>query len=200
MKRTTQFFSVMVVLAVALCFVQCKDSSADPKIQSVAGSIDSASLVRLPIAYINMDSLMSNYNYARDLYDAQLRQAETARANYNEKEKSFQKDLNDFQKKIQNNAFLSEESMRRQQEQLAKKEQELRTLAQRLENEYVAENQKNSIILSDSINSFLKEYNRVKKFEVIFSTTLNGNILLADPKYDITKEVTDLLNKRYNKK
>lgn len=199
MKRVNKFFNAIVVLAVAFCFIQCKDNSGT-SVQSVQPGMDSVSLVRLPLAYINMDSLLSNYNYARDLYEAQLLQAKEAQANLNEKDKAFQKEVAVFQRKAQDNAFMSEQSARSQQEQLGKKQQELQELAQRIENEYLSENQKNGIMVADSINNFLREYNKVKKFEIIFSTTANGNILLADPKYDITKEVTQMLNKRYSKK
>ncbi len=53
--------------------------------------------------------------------------------------------------------------------------------------------------LGDSIRNFLKEYNEVKKFEMIFSNTMYDNILLDFPRYDITGEVLTQLNQRYAK-
>ena len=51
--------------------------------------------------------------------------------------------------------------------------------------------------MADSINNFIKEYNKNKKYEVISNNT---STLYIDPSYDITNEVVDMLNKRYHAK
>jgi outer membrane protein len=43
----------------------------------------------------------------------------------------------------------------------------------------------------------LEEFNKNKKYEIIFSNRGTGTILYSDKKYDITKEVVDFLNKKY---
>ena len=48
--------------------------------------------------------------------------------------------------------------------------------------------------MNDSINLFIKEYNKEKKYEAIFN---NASTLYIKPQYDITNEVVELLNKRY---
>ena len=53
--------------------------------------------------------------------------------------------------------------------------------------------------LRDTINMFLKEYNKDKKYQVILSNTMNDNVLSSEPGYNITSEIVDLLNARYNK-
>ena len=53
--------------------------------------------------------------------------------------------------------------------------------------------------MRDSIQAFLKTYNKGKKYDYILSRS-GDNILLANPKYDITKEVVAGLNKRYKAK
>ena len=60
--------------------------------------------------------------------------------------------------------------------------------------------QKVSEELRDSINAFLKQYNKDKKYELILSNTSSDNILLSNDIYDITKEVTEALNSRYSNK
>jgi outer membrane protein len=57
--------------------------------------------------------------------------------------------------------------------------------------------QKMSEQLRDTINSFLKEYNKDQKYQLILSNTSSDNILYATEGLDITPEITDLLNKRY---
>ena len=51
--------------------------------------------------------------------------------------------------------------------------------------------------LRDTINSFLKEFNKDGKYQLILSNTSSDNVLYATPGYDITNEVTKLLNERF---
>jgi len=105
-----------------------------------------------------------------------------------------------FNRKLENNAFLSRERAEQEQERLMRKEQDLQQLNNKLSQELIDLQQKVSEQLRDSINSYLTEYNKVKKFELIFSNTSNDNLLISNQKYNITKEVTDALNSRYGKK
>ena len=80
---------------------------------------------------------------------------------------------------------------------LMKQQQELQALQQKLSDELASENQKNSLQLRDSINSFLKIYNQNKGYDLIISNTGFDNLLYANPAYNITQEIIDGLNARY---
>ena len=154
-------------------------------------------LGKLPIAYVNIDSLLQKYNYAKDLNESLLRRAENSRANVNEKGRQLEKEMAEFQRKYQNNAFLSQERLQQEQQRLMKKQQELQEYIQRLEDENMREQQKMLSQMNDSIINFIHEYNKDKKYEAILN---NASTLYIDPSYDITNEIVDLLNKRYVKK
>ena len=51
--------------------------------------------------------------------------------------------------------------------------------------------------MNDSIQAVLKEYNKDKNFEVIYSSVPNTTVFFVKEKYDITQDVLELLNKRY---
>ena len=53
--------------------------------------------------------------------------------------------------------------------------------------------------LNDTVRTYLREMNEVKKYELILSNTMYDNILIDFPKYDITGEVIEALNARYAK-
>ena len=180
MKTFTLAIRITTVVALSLLMVQCGNKQAAPN-QSVSDDTTISSYGdKLPIAYINVDSLLSKYNYAKDLNEKMINKQENARASINEKARQLKKEQDDFQRKYQNNAFLSPE--RAQQEY------------QRLENENMLEQQKMLMQMNDSINLFIKEYNKEKKYEAIFN---NASTLYINPQYDITNEVVGLLNKRY---
>ena len=61
------------------------------------------------------------------------------------------------------------------------------------------EQQKYNQIMRDSIQSFLRDYNKQKGYNIILSKA-GDNILYADPAMDITTDVVNGLNKRYKKK
>ncbi len=78
-----------------------------------------------------------------------------------------------------------------------KQQQDLQDLQQKLSEELAAENQKNSLQLRDSINSFLQIYNLDKGYDLIISNTGFDNLLYANPAYNITQEIIAGLNARY---
>ena len=155
------------------------------------------SSVMLPIAYVNVDSLLMNYNFAKDLNEALMRIEENSRASLTQKERQVQSAAQEFQRKLENNAFLTQKRAEEEQFRIQKMGEEYQKMAQQLGNELGLEQQKLNIQLSDSVREALKDFNKYKNFEVILSNTAADNILIAKPKYDITAEVIVFLNKRY---
>ena len=155
------------------------------------------SSITLPVAYVNLDSLLMNYNFAKDLNEALMRTEESSRATLVQKERQFNAAVQEFQRKMQNNAFLSTDREQQEQQRIMKMQQEYQEMAGRLSQEFAIEQQKLNIELSDTVKVRLKEFNKSKGYQIIFSNTGSDNILYADKKYDITKDVTDFLNKKY---
>lgn len=151
----------------------------------------------LPVAYVNVDSLLLNYNYAKDLYEIQMKSQENARLNLNQKMRELEKEVGEFQRKLENNIFLTRERAEQEQLRLRKKEQDLQELDQRTANELMAESQRMSELLRDTLVSQLKELNKDKRFQIILSNTSGDNILLAEDAYDITAELIEVMNKSY---
>ena len=105
--------------------------------------------------------------------------------------------MGEFQRKLEANAFLSRERAEQEQSRLLKRQQELQELDGKLSQQLMQVQQKMSEQLRDTINAFLKEYNKDNKYEIIISNTSSDNILFAAEGYDITSEITKLLNERY---
>ena len=69
----------------------------------------------------------------------------------------------------------------------------------RLSQQLMEQQQKMSEQLRDTINAFMKDYNKDGKYQMIISNTANDNILYAGKTYDITSDVIKALNARYSK-
>lgn len=155
------------------------------------------STLTLPVAYVDVDSLLLNYNFAKDLNEALMRKGENSRATLNQKETQLNTAAQEFQRKMQNNAFLSQERAEQEQQRILKMQQEYQQMAQRLSQDFALEQQKLNLQLADTIKANLAEFNKDKNYEIIFSNTAADNILYADKKYNITKEVIRFLNNKY---
>ncbi len=151
----------------------------------------------LPVAYVNVDSLLINYNYAKDANDVLIKKYNNANATLTQKQRQFEAEVADFQKKAQNNAFLSQERAQQESVRIQKLESDLHATAQRLQEDYMKEQAKINSQITDSVRVCLKDYNKKANFQMIFSNTGLDNILLAKDSYDITQDIINLLNSRY---
>ena len=187
--------AVAIIALYILFFFSSKSSSSSDKHGIKFDMSDST--ITLPVAYVNIDSLLSNYNYAKDLNEDLIRKEESSRATLNQKQREVQAAAQEFDRKRQNNAFLSQERAQQEYDRIMRMQQEYDQTANRLSQEFALEQQKLNFQMEDTIKVRLEEFNKDKKYELIFSNRGTGTILYSDKKYDITKEVIDFLNKKY---
>ncbi|WP_455590526.1 OmpH family outer membrane protein [Bacteroides sp.] len=195
MKRINYLINGFAALAFVVLFSQCAGKTENKTADVVDGATSPSNL---KIAYVEVDTLLSQYNFCEDLNREMVKKEENSRMLLNQKANELGKQKQEFQKKYESNAFLSPERAQQEYNRLAKMEQDLQELQGKLSNELATENQKNSLMLRDSINAFLKEYNKTKGYSLIFSNTGFDNLLYADSAFNITKEIVDGLNARYS--
>ncbi|MDR3250498.1 MAG: OmpH family outer membrane protein [Tannerella sp.] len=158
---------------------------------------DSTSGKAMSIAYIDVDSLMSNYTYSIDLNEQLMKKYENARANMTEKVRRFETDANEFKRKIETGSFLSQERAENERQKLMNRQDELQKLEAQMQQELGEEQMRMNVELRKTIITQLTEYNKNKGFTFVFGK-MNDNILLADNAYNITAEVIEFLNKQYS--
>lgn len=184
------------VLALGLMMAQCDGNKqvAAPSVAPTTGAATSG----LKIAFVEVDSLLSSYEFCIQMNQEMVKKEENVRATLNDKGKQLENEQKDFQYKYENNAFTQ---ARAQEEynRLMKKAQDLEELKVKLAEELALENQKNNIQLRDSIDNFLKIYNAEKQYDFIISNAGYDNLLYGNPAYNITQEIIDGLNARYKK-
>ena len=195
MKRTNGFRIALFAFATMLFFTQCaKQQSAEQSTNDAATTAVAEKSIK--VAFVDIDSLLSKYEFSIILNKEMLRKEEDMRMKLSEKAKTLQADYDDFQRKLQNNVYATRERAEEEQARILKQKDALEKLEQRLIGELSAESQKNNITLHDSIDSFLKAYNAEKKFDLILSR-VGDNILFANDALNITEEVINGLNARY---
>ena len=182
--------SVAFAAVAALALVSCNKSQ--PQVEAKS---ESKAPAELKIAYVEVDSIMTQYTFAKE-YSALLeKKGQNIQATIAQKGQALQAAAAN----IQQNAFTSREQAESQQAAIQRDQANLQSLQQRLSNEFAAEQEKYNNALHDSIAHYLAAYNKDKKYSIIFSKS-GDNLLYADKAYDITKEVIAGLNKAYKGK
>ena len=197
MNRMNYLMNGLAALAFIVLFSQCAGKT-DNQAATATPAQPTAGLTGMKIAYVEIDSLLAKYNFCVDLNEAMVKKSENVRMTLNQKANALAQEKQEFQKKYESNAFLSPDRAQQEYNRLAKMEQDLQELSNKLQNGLVEENTKNSLQFRDSINTFLKEYNKTRGYNLIFSNTGFDNLLYADSAFNITKEIVDGLNARYS--
>ena len=190
---------VNVILAAAVVALFVLHFTSRP---AAAGSVEENATVQegnLPLAYLNVDSLLLKYTFAQEAQETLMSKQEDARLKLNTKLRTLQKEMADFQQKYDNHAFLSAERAQSEYQRLQKKQQDLEELEAKLTQDIMLENQKLNLQLADSLTAYLQVFNADGRFHVILSNNAKDNVLMAAEGYDITNQVIDGLNARYKK-
>ena len=182
---------IFSALAVVAMMASCNNASPKMDDQPAAASSEG-----LKIAYVEVDSLMTQYDFAKDYSVTLQKKSNNARNTLTQKGNALQAAMNNFQQKINNNGFQSREQAASVQNAIQRQQNDLQELQARLENELATETAKFNEALRDSLQNFLKDYNADKKFDLILSKA-GDNILLGASRLDITQDVINGLNKRY---
>jgi outer membrane protein len=196
MKTNKWVGAGLIALSTIMGMASCSEKSTSAETTT---EVVTATAGGLKVAYVEIDSLMSQYNFCKDYSIIMNKKGENIRATLASKERALQNKAEEFQKKYETNQFTTKAQVEQAQMALAKQQQDLQDLNERLMNDFANEQAEFNAEMRDSIQSFLKEYNKAKKFDYIISRA-GDNLLVANPQYDVTSEVVAGLNKRYKQK
>ena len=185
----------ILFLAAAFAVTSCSDNGKTAT-QPVETSTTNAVAAPLNIRYIDADSIAAHYNLAKDFKEAQLRQLSKIDNAQRTRGAEIQKLGQQMQQKINTNGYLSQESFNADQELLNKKQVEAQNYLASLQREAEQEMIQQQMQLTDSIESFIKEYNKAKGYDAILYKAAG---VYFNPALDITNEVISGLNARYSK-
>lgn len=186
---------LFLALTIASVFASCGNNKETETEQSSAAA--GAETTGLRIAYVELDSLMNQYQLYKDYEDVLTRKGTDIQNTLAQKQRKLETNATAMQRKYENNGFQTRDELERAQQSLQQQEMELQQLAAKLNNEFNEEQARINQEARDSIQAFLKIYNRAKKYDYVMIKA-GDNLLIANPKYNITKDIVTGLNKRYN--
>ena len=196
--RTSRFIPCLMALALlASCGGSDKENKSAPAPKVTAGKADSLVTGALPnYRYVDGDSVLSRYNLANDFMEQMIKKQSGMEAEMKKLEQNITTQQKVMQDKYQSGQYQSESDMQGDQKRLAELQKSAEEKMAQLQEEILKLTEKNQKTVTDSINKFIEEYNKTRGYDAIF---FKAATLYINPALDITDEVVEGLNARYNK-
>ncbi|MEO6819078.1 MAG: OmpH family outer membrane protein [Ginsengibacter sp.] len=191
MKNALLIINIILLLLVGyLYYLHFNDQKPVTVKSSTASTVVDNSTDKSRVAYIDLDSLQSNYGYYKKL-----------KANFERKQSAANDEITSMQKKFQSRAMQLQQkasTMNPQEQETAmaeinKMQQDLQNRKQNIDNELFNDNSKMKEDILIRIQNFLKDYNKDGKFSYIFSYE-PGFMFYKDSTLNVTPDVIKGLN------
>lgn len=197
MKKST---SIVSKIALGLFFsaglLSC-NAGTSANTTSSSDSTGTSSSLAQEVAYVNSDSLLTNYEYFKEVRVKFEEKAKKAQADLQSKGNAFQKEVENYQ---QNAGTMSAEQRQNTEERLARKQDELGKLNQNASSSLAQDEADENEKLYNKIAEFLNKYSAEKGYKLVLTySKANPTVLYADSSLEITKEVIKGLNTEYAK-
>lgn len=181
-------------LAAAFMMASCQKNAESEEV--VENNAEETVTGGAKIAWVELDTLMNQYQLYKD-YEVELAaKGNNIQKTLAQKQQTLESHAAALQKKYESNGFTTRDELERAQAQIQNEQMQLQQLAERLQADFAAEQARVNAEARDSIQAFLKSYNKSKKYDYVMIKA-GDNLLIANSKLDITKDVVKGLNKRY---
>lgn len=181
----------------AVLFTACGNKTeSGSSVSNDAPATEAKADAQVNIRYIDEDSITLNYNLAKDFREASIRAYSKLESARNSRAQEIQRFGSQIEEKMRANGYLSEASYNADVNKLNKMQQDAQNALASLEQTTQQELARQQQQLNDSIVSFINDYNKSKGYDAILFKSAG---VYFNPSLDITKEVVEGLNARYNK-
>ncbi|MBO4656261.1 MAG: OmpH family outer membrane protein [Bacteroidales bacterium] len=195
MKKTPIILACAALLvSIAALLVTLMSGNKKPvEIEPVPGQ----TAVAGDIVYIQIDSLLMNYDMYNDLMSAFQSKYQASQEELQKKSRALENDAKSFENQI-NKGLLTRSAAEEQQQKLLRRQENLQNEANNKqleleEEQYVLNNQ-----VYDAIKTFLEKYNQEHEFALILTSSAATNVVIEGNRgLDITNEVVRGLNEEY---
>lgn len=191
MKNISLVLNIVLLVAVGVLYYLHFSGKESGNVSSAPGTAAGGDL---KIAFVSSDSLVKHYEFINDTRKQLEGKSMKLNQEYRNRAQGLQNEFNDYQRNV-NNLTLSQ--ARALEENLAKKEQNLRLYEQSLGQEMANEEAKITKELYDRVTTYLKEYGQSKGFKIVLKYDPTSDVLFAGDSLDITQDVIAGLNAEY---
>tara|TARA_B100001027_G_scaffold54297_1_gene36423 strand:+ start:2949 stop:3545 length:597 start_codon:yes stop_codon:yes gene_type:complete len=176
-----------------LLLIQCENNSK--KTEGNIPAVQSNTTNSIRIAYVNSDTVSKYYDFAALIQSKLLNKRNSAENQLKDKMSSYQKLRADFEKAA---PIMGEREKMEKAQNIMTLEQEIMRVEQDLTDQLAQE----ELLLTESYilktNEYMQIIGKELGYDFVLSFRIGGPMLYADSTHNITEEVIQLLNKRYN--
>ncbi len=194
MKNLSIVLNIILLIAVAVLYFL--HFTGKPAGTSAEAEHVSSAPSGLAIAYVNSDSLLTNYDFFKELEKKFMARREKMNAEYQNRAEGLQREIGNFQSTAGN---MTISQARAVEEDLRKKQQNLMMYQEQLGQQLMQEETGMNAELYDKVSGYLQEYGKNKNLQIVLTYTKGSGVLYANDSLDITKEVIVGLNEAYQK-
>jgi outer membrane protein len=194
MKNINTILNIVLGVAVAVLFY-FQFSGAKP---TVAGGSKSVASGDFRIAYFEIDSVESQFNYYKEVSNSIQAKAQQNNNELNQLKEVFAAKYQELQK---NGQRMSEAEVNARQQELQQMDKTFKSKEQMMNNEMQDESMKKLQDVKKKITDYLADYNKAKGYAFILGN--NSDMLsmyYKDTAYDITSDLVKGLNELYKAK
>ena len=167
---------------------------ADAPVSMGAGAGSTTVAAGGRIAFVNIDSLETHYEYLKEKREEFKRRQSQMESELQRSAAQMQTDIEEVQKKAQANT-LTQSEYETAQKRIGQAQQSLENRKQSMTDQLMKEQEDFNKELKTKLDLFMEEYNKSHHYDFILSYSgAVSSILYADKAFDITKDVTDGMN------
>ncbi len=198
MKPLNIVINAVLFLAVIVLYIfHFTSFKGDGISESIPDSLLRESSDESVITYVNIDTLLLKMNMYQDFQEELAKKQTQLETSFASEYKKFEQTATKFQDEV-SKGLLTRSEMQEKDQQLGNE----RLRLENLQNEYMNQIQEQGVVgqrkVIDYIMTYLKEYNLEKGYQYIFSFSFGGNLLYVNDELDITEEVLQGINNKYN--
>lgn len=191
--RPSTIFNVVLLLAVAVLYVLHFYTPKNEVSQKSA-----MNGVSSKIAFFNTDSVFQNYELVSVLRDELKKEKDRLEGALNAKQAAFQKKVNNYQINVKNNSVTPVQAQNAEA-QLMKERDEIMKMNDEYTQQFALKEADIQRKITEDIIGYANKYNEKYGADYILGYAKGGPVIVANPKMDLTKEITEGLNDFYRK-
>jgi outer membrane protein len=196
MKKISVILFVALFLAVAALFILHFTSNNKKNGDIVADTAFAYQTSDRGIAYVNIDTIIFNFEMFYDRREELLGKQKKAESELNSKGSQYEKGAKDYQEKV-NKGLITRATAAEMEQALLQQQQELINLRDQLQSDLLEEEQVMNRQIIDYITRFLEENHLEYNYQYILGKSFGSVVLYGDEALDITQRVLDGLNEKY---
>jgi outer membrane protein len=163
---------------------------------SKGGASASMSNGNLKVAFFNTDTVFQNYELVNQLRDELKKEKESLEGTFNSKQAAFEQKVKNYQTNLKNNV-INQVQAQNAEAQLMKEREDIMKMNEQFTQQLVAKEADINKKITEDIIIYANKYNEKYGADYILGYTKGGPIIVTNPKMDVTKDITEGLNKAY---